>query len=207
MLREQLWSVSWGTLFRSTRGCAGSQRWGIMWSREHVLLLNNYSLGEPVLMQNNDSTFLHKVVVSCLSCMGQQDRERNGAAWWVWCTLFGDKYSKTFICFRSFALCLCISCLPAHFQALFYLYPRLLGSRKLLYLDLSIMIFSIWVVFAVFQVQVTPPATARTSVCWRFVVWRGLKVCCKQWPSTSFSSLLVLWKNWLARWIYYMGCS
>lgn len=43
------------------------------------------------------------------------------------------------------SVCICISFLPAHFQALFYLYPHLLGSRKLLYLDLSIMIFSIWV--------------------------------------------------------------
>lgn len=113
MLREQLWSVSWGTLFRSVRGCAGSQRWGTVWSRGYVLLFNNYSLVQPELRQNNGSTLPHKVVVPSLSCMGQQGREKNCIAWWVWYTLFGDKCSKPFICFRSFALCLCLHFMSA----------------------------------------------------------------------------------------------
>lgn len=35
MLQEQLWTVSWGTLFRSVHGCSGLQRWG---TAPHVVM-------------------------------------------------------------------------------------------------------------------------------------------------------------------------
>lgn len=59
--------------------CSGGARLP-MWSWEHALLLNYYSLGQPELMENNGSTLLHKVIVSSLTYesweLRQQRRER-----------------------------------------------------------------------------------------------------------------------------------
>lgn len=154
MLREQLWSVSPGTLSRSVCGCSGCGGGhgfpGITRSRERALLLNYCSSGQPEPRQKNGSTFLHKVAGSSLTHLsreqGQQGRERIGIADGSGTLCVGTNIVKPLFALKDlFSVCICISFLPAHFQALFYLYPHLLGSRKLLYLDLSIMIFSIWV--------------------------------------------------------------
>lgn len=84
MLREQLWSVSPGTLSRSVCGCSGCGGGhgfpGITRSRERALLLNYCSSGQPEPRQKNGSTFLHKVAGSSLTHLsreqGQQGRER-----------------------------------------------------------------------------------------------------------------------------------
>jgi len=95
------------------------------------------------------------------------------------------------------SVCIPILFLPAHFQALFYLYPHLLGSRKLLYLDLSIMIFSIWVDLCNFLGAGNSSYNGQDFCLMAF--------CCKQRSEGllrtvakqqgSVASLLALWKN------------
>lgn len=78
MLREQLWSITWGTLFRmwyvDAQDCSsGAQLPGenvvIGTSSAAQLLLSYYSLGQPGLRQNNGSALLHKIIVSSLTDM------------------------------------------------------------------------------------------------------------------------------------------
>lgn len=111
MLTKQLWSISSGCTWVLRIAAVKHGFPGIMWPRECVLLLNYYSLGQPELRQNNimAQTYCTVIMFSfpyVSQELGKQGREKICIAWWVWYTVFGDKYSKTFICFRRLALCL-----------------------------------------------------------------------------------------------------
>lgn len=117
----------------------------IMWSQKCALLLNYYCSGQPESRQNNSAQRGCVQPHSLSQEQGQQGREGIGIAGSGTLCVGTGIVKPLFPLKVLLSVCICISFLPAHFQALFYLYPHLLGRGKLLYLDLSIMIFSIWV--------------------------------------------------------------
>lgn len=173
-------------------GCSGSAVWARL-SLDNAVTATCTSaqllLFRPAwTQQNNGSTFLHRVPVSSLS---------------PWHESRGSRVEKELVLLMGLGHCAGANTVKPVFALKDLLPAFVFHFCLLIFRHCSIYIHIFWegencftwtfqswsfpygLIFAIFQVQVTPPATARPSVWWHFAVRGDPKVFCKHWPSTA----------------------